>query len=68
VSESVTKRADTYSNSENYVHIRCIQTVLGIGVTVLRAVVVTAVLFYAWRLVNPDSAPFALVGGWERSL
>lgn len=62
VSESVTKRADIYSNNDNYVRIRRIQTVLGIGVTLLRAVVVAVVVFYAWRLVNPGSAPFALVG------
>lgn len=61
LSERVSKRADAV-NDANYVHYRRAETFLGLGVTVVRVGVVVIVLYIAWQLTNPGSAPFALVG------
>lgn len=61
ISERVTRRTDAV-NDANYVHYRRVETFLSLGMTIVRVGVVAIVLYTAWQLTNPGSAPFALVG------
>lgn len=61
LSERVSRRTDAI-NDANYVHFRRVETFLSLGMTILRVGVVGVVLYIAWQLTNPGSAPFALVG------
>jgi hypothetical protein len=59
---AVSQRTDTAQTETRYQQLRRAETFVGIGMAVTRTVVIVAALILAWRLTNPSTAPFALIG------
>jgi hypothetical protein len=62
VSQSINKRAEKESTSENFIRVRRLETYLSLGLTILRVIVIVGAFFLAWRLTNPGNFSIALVG------
>ncbi|HYH75426.1 MAG TPA: mechanosensitive ion channel domain-containing protein [Candidatus Saccharimonadales bacterium] len=58
----VAKRADTITTSDNVLRIRRLETFVGVGITIVRALVVVGAIFTVWHVSNPGTQPIALIG------
>jgi len=53
---------DNADSTDRVFAIRRLDTLLSMGAAVVRAVLVSSVLYIAWRLIMPSTAPIALLG------
>jgi small conductance mechanosensitive channel len=59
---AITRRAENTSRGDQLIQIKRTETMLSVGGAVLRTLIIGFCLYLAWRLVNPTSAPVALIG------
>jgi len=62
ITPKVAKRADTIITSENVLQLRRAETFIGVGITLVRTLVIITALFTIWQLSNPSTGPIALIG------
>lgn len=58
----IAERSDDDTPAERLLHTKRAETLLSVAGAVARVVVVGICLYLAWRLVNPTSAPVAIIG------
>lgn len=62
LASKLSARSEKRSKGEQNIQIKRNETVLSVGAAIVRAVVIGACLYISWRIVNPTSAPVALIG------
>jgi hypothetical protein len=58
----VSKRAAIITTTENVLRLRRIETFIGLGITLVRVIVVIAAVFAIWHISKPGAEPVALIG------
>jgi small-conductance mechanosensitive channel len=58
----VARHADSITTDENVLRLRRAETFIGLGIIVVRVLVVLVALFIIWKLIHPSSGPVALIG------
>lgn len=62
IAELITDEAATRKNSDNLLAVRRTETILNVVSSVGKALIVLVSLYLGWRLMNPGSAPLAIIG------
>lgn len=58
----VAERADIITTTENVLRLRRLETIVGLIITVVRALVIVGAILAVWRLSNHGATPVALIG------
>jgi moderate conductance mechanosensitive channel len=62
LARGLARRSDNATTTDKVLQIRREETLLGIGAAVVRAGLIGVVVYLAWRLAMPETAPIALIG------